>query len=67
MDCCGILEGLGGELTGGDTLDATTAGETADGRLGDALNVVTEDFAMAFGAAFAKTFTTFSACVEGEG
>lgn len=44
----------------GDTLYATTAGETADGRLRDALDVVTKDFAVALGAALSKSFSTFS-------
>lgn len=44
----------------GDTLDTTTARETADGRLGDALDVVTENLAMAFGAAFPEALATFS-------
>jgi len=30
----------------GDTLDTTTTSETANGRLGDALDVVTEDLAL---------------------
>lgn len=53
--------GGGKGLTGGDTLDAATAGETADGGFGDALDVVAEDFAVAFGAAFAEAFAAFSA------
>ena len=53
-----------GKLTGGDTLDASTAGETAYGGLGDALDVVTEDLAVAFGAAFAEAFSAFTTCEE---
>jgi hypothetical protein len=34
---------------GRDTLDTTTASETTDGRLGDTLNVVAQDLAMALG------------------
>jgi len=52
---------------GGDTLDTATAGETADGGFGDALDVVAEDFAVAFGAAFPKSLTALSTCVGGEG
>ena len=33
----------------GDALHSTTAGQTTDGGLGDALDVVAENFAMAFG------------------
>jgi len=36
---------------GADTLDSTTASETTDGRLGDALNVVPEHLAMTLGSA----------------
>jgi hypothetical protein len=46
---------------GGDTLDTTTASETADSGLGDSLNVVTEDLAVTLGAALAETLATFSA------
>jgi len=38
----------------GDTLDTTTARETADGGLGDALDVVTQDLAVALGATLAE-------------
>ena len=46
--------------TCGNTLDATTAGKATDGRLGDALDVVAQNLAMALGAAFAEAFTTFA-------
>jgi len=36
-----------------DTLDTATTSETADGGLGDALDVVTQDLAMPLGASFA--------------
>ena len=49
-------------LTGRNTLDAATARETTDGGLGDALDVVAEDLAVAFCAAFAEAFAAFSAC-----
>lgn len=55
-------EGKGGWLTGRDTLDTTTAGETTDGGLGYALDVVTENLSVALGSAFAETLSTFSAC-----
>ncbi len=51
----------GGKLTGRNTLDTTTTRETTDGRLGNALDVVTEDLAVTLGAAFAEAFATFSA------
>jgi hypothetical protein len=49
---------------GGDTLDTTTTGETTDSRLGDSLNVVTQDLAVALGAAFAETLSAFAAYLE---
>ncbi len=45
----------------GDTLDPTATGQTADGRLGDALDVVPQDLAMPLGAALAETFSSFAA------
>ena len=44
----------------GDTLDAATAGQTADGRLGDALDVVAEHFAVTLGAALAQSLASLS-------
>ena len=41
-----------------DTLDTTTTRETADGGLGDSLDVVTKDFPVALGTAFAEAFAT---------
>ena len=52
------------ELTGRDTLDTATTGETTDGRLGYALDVVTENLSVTLGSAFAETLSTFSACVD---
>ena len=40
-------------LTCGDTLDTATTSQTADGWLGDTLDVVTEDLAVTLCAAFA--------------
>ena len=45
----------------GDALDTPATGETADGRLGDALDVVAKDLAMALGATLSETFTSFTA------
>ena len=44
-----------------DTLDTTTASQTADSGLGDTLDVVTQNFAVTLGAAFAEAFSSFSA------
>ena len=49
------------ELTSRNTLNTTSTRETTDSGLGYALDVVAEDFAVAFGAAFAETFASFSA------
>jgi len=45
---------------GGDTLDTTTAGKTSDGRLGDTLDVVTQNLAMTLGTTLAEALATFS-------
>ena len=44
----------------GDTLDTTTAGETADGGLGDALDVVAKDLPVALGASLAEALASLS-------
>ena len=44
-----------------DALDAAAAREAADGGLGDALDVVPEDLAVALRAALAEAFATFAA------
>ena len=44
----------------GDALDTATTSQTADGGLGDTLDVITQDFAMTLGAAFAEAFSSFS-------
>jgi hypothetical protein len=45
---------------GGDTLDTTTASETADSGLGDTLDVVAQDLAVTLGTALAETLATLS-------
>ena len=49
---------------GGDTLDTTTASKTSDGRLGDTLDVVTQNLAMTLGSTLAETFSAFAAYEE---
>ena len=44
-----------------DTLDTSSASETTDGGLGDALDVVSEDLPVALGASLSKTFASFAA------
>ena len=44
----------------GDTLDTTTTRKTADGRLGDTLDVITQDFAMTFGASLSEALSSFA-------
>ena len=44
-----------------DALDATTACKAADGRLGDALDVVPEHLAVALGAALSEPLASLSA------
>ena len=44
-----------------DALDTATTGKTTDGRLRDALDVVTQNFAMAFRASLSESFSSFAA------
>ena len=46
-----------------DALDAASAGQSADGGLGDALNVVTQNLPVALGTALAETLATLAACL----
>ena len=48
-----------------DTLDTSTTGETTDGGLGDTLDVVTKNLAMALGTTLSKTFSSFAAARHG--
>jgi hypothetical protein len=57
-----VMEIWGVGRTGRDTFYTATAGKATDGRFGDALDVVAEDFAMTFCSAFSKTFPSFSTC-----
>jgi len=53
-------------LTGRDTLDTATTSETTDGRLGDALNVVSQDLSMTLGTTLAQSLSAFAACKDKE-
>ena len=44
-----------------DTLHSSAASETADGGLGDSLDVVPQNFAVTLGASFSQTFSSFTA------
>ena len=44
-----------------DALHASATGETTDGGLGDALDVIAKDLAVTLGASLSQTFTSFSA------
>ena len=44
-----------------DSLDSASARQAADGRLGDALDVVAKDLAVALGAALAESLASFAA------
>lgn len=46
---------------GRDTLDTATTSETTDGRLGDTLDVVTQNLAVTLGTTLAEALATFSA------
>jgi hypothetical protein len=49
--------------TGRDTLDTTSTSETSDSGLGDTLDVVTKNLAVALGTALAETLAALAACV----
>ena len=57
------LEDTAGLLVdhGGDTLDTTTASETADSGLGDTLDVVAQDLAVTLGATLSETLAALAA------
>ena len=50
------------QLTSRNTLDTTTTGETSDGGLGNTLDVVTKNLAVALGTTLAETLAALSAC-----
>lgn len=52
---------LENELTSRDTLDAATTSETTNGRLCDALDVVTENLTMTLGTALAEALAALAA------
>jgi hypothetical protein len=56
-----FVDGRDEEHTGWDTLDTTTTSETTDGRLGNALDVVTKDLSVTLGTTLAETLSTFAA------
>ena len=43
-----------------DTLDTTTTSQTADGGLGDTLDVITQDLAMALGASLSESLSSLA-------
>jgi hypothetical protein len=51
----------------GDTLHSATTSQTADGWLGDALDVVTQHFAVTLGASFAESLSSFAASGHDDG
>ena len=48
-----------------DTLHSTSPGQTADGRLGDALDVVTQHLSVTLGASFAETLASLATSRHG--
>ena len=44
----------------GDTLDTTTTSQPTDCRLGDTLDIITQDLPVPLGASLAQTFASFS-------
>lgn len=52
---------LVGELTGRNTLDTTTTCKTSDSRLGDTLDVVTQNLSVTLGTALAEALAALAA------
>ena len=50
--------------TGRDTLDTATTRQTADGGLGDTLDVVAQNLPVTLRTALAEALATFAACEE---
>ena len=44
----------------GDSLDTASAGETPDCRLGDSLDVITQDFSVTLGASFSQSLSSLA-------
>ena len=51
----------------GDSLHTTTTGQTADGGLGDTLDVVTKNFSVTLGASLAETLASLATTRHDEG
>ena len=50
----------------GDSLDSSAAGETANGRLGDSLDVIAQNLAVALGSSLAESLSSFTSSGHGE-
>ena len=50
-----------------DPLDSSTAGQSPDGRLGDALDVVPQHLAMTLGSSFPESFPSFATSTHDDG
>jgi hypothetical protein len=55
-----LIRQNGKKHTGRDTLDTATASQTADGGLGDALDVVAQNLAVTLGAALAEALSALA-------
>lgn len=51
-------------LTGRDTLDTTSAGETSDSGLGDTLDVVAKNLAVTLGTSLAEALAALATCLR---
>ena len=49
----------------GNSLDTASSGKSPDGRLGDALDIVTQDLAMTFGASLSEALTALATSSHG--
>lgn len=44
-----------------NTLDSSSASESSDGRLGDSMDIISQNLSVAFSSRFSKSFSSFSA------
>ena len=48
-----------------DSLDSSSTGKTSDGRLGDSLDIISEDLPVPFGASLSETLTALTTSSHG--
>ena len=51
----------------GDSLDSSSSGQSSDGRLGDTLDVISQNLSVSLGTSLSQTFSSFSSSCGGGG